>query len=476
MAARAAETRDVEPDLASRQALVFSITWLVFGVLAGLVVEVLTLRPELLGRSGIVAELFSYGRLRAIHETLIVFGWLGVASLAAMFVIVPRVAGVQLHNEVLGATTVVWWSLMIALGAGAIQLGFGQGRPMSELPAPFDAGLLLAMVFVVYNLSLTVVRRRERTLYVSAWYLLAATLTLPFLYVLGSLTVFTGVSDVIVSGFYRGGMELLWLAPVGLGIAYYIVPRTTGNALHSVRLARIGFWLLVGVGGWAGQRYAIGGPAPDYLEAISVAMSVVVLLPLASAASNLFATGRGRWDLVSSSYGLRWAITGVVLLVVWAALVAVSTGAGVSRFLGLTAWQGGLRHLAVYGVFSAFGFAIVYHAYPLVNGRDWWSRRLCEFHYWATLTGVAAGTMLSLGAGAVQATASLTAERAGAGPDVAAAAALSALRAFRLGGAIAFAVVAVAQVVLAWNAFRTSRGGEPLYAVQPTGMRVGSVA
>jgi cytochrome c oxidase cbb3-type subunit I/II len=321
------------------------------------------------------------------------------------------------------------------------------------------------LIFVLYNGGVTAVRRREKTLYVSGWYLLGAALLAPIVFVIGNLPVFAGVTDSIVSGFYLNGIELLWLLPIGLAVAHYVVPVETGNALYSSALARAGFWSLVFAGGWTGQRFFLKGPGPDYLEAIAVAMTFVLLVPILSSAANLFATGRNRWDLLAQSFGLRFAVTAVGLLVAWIVLIVLGSVPSVSRFVGLTAWQAGVRHLAFFGVFSSFAFAFVYHAYPLMVGRDWYSRRLAAFHFWATELGVIVGTVLMMATGAAQAAVNVAGGTVGP-PDITVV--------LRMLTGVSFVVVVCAQYALAYNTFRTARAGPIVQLTTIRGVAVGA--
>jgi cbb3-type cytochrome oxidase subunit 1 len=443
-----------EPDFAARQSILWALAWLVGGVTVTLVAHVALLRPQLVGDFAFL----SYGRLHAVADTTIVFGWLGTIAFAAIFGLLPRIADVQLHNEPLGAATTLTWSVVLTGGIVAVLLGWGQGRPLAELPAGADLAIVLLLVMVLYNAVVTVVRRREQTLYVSGWFLLAAAILGPLVYIAGNLPVFAGVTDSIISGYYQNGIEVLWLLPIGLGIAHYIVPVETGNGLTSSAVARTTFWSLMIAGGWCGQRFFLQGPAPDYLDSMAVGMTFVLLIPVLSAAANLFSSGRDRWSLVSHAYGLRFAATGLGLSVAWILLVAVTVVPSFNRFVGVTAWQSGVRHLAVFGVFSSFGFAFVYHAYPLMVGRDWYSRPLASLHFWATNIGVVTGTALLLATGAAQAATN--------GVDVGDAMGPHVVVVLRMLAALSFAVVVAAQYVLAYNAVRTSRAG-PYLSVAP---------
>ena len=459
--AHSGATYRVEPDFAARQTILWSIAWLVGASTVAVLLYALLLVPAVTD----LIPVLSYGRLRPVADTTLWFGWLGTSAFAATYAILPRITESQLHNEVLGSATTLTWSVVLTVGIVAALLGVNQGRPLAELPAGVDLGLALLLVFVLYNAGATVVRRREKTLYVSGWYLLAAALLAPIVFVVGNLPIFSGVVDLIVSGFYQNGLFVLWLLPVGLAVAHYIVPVETGNPLYSLAVARAGFWSLVFAGGWSGQRLFLKGPGPDYLESVAVAMTFVLLVPVLSSLANLLATGRGRWYLIGQAFGLRFAVVGIALAAVWIALIAFYSVPFISRYFGLTSYEAALRHLAGFGVFSAFAFALIYHAYPLMVGRDWYSRPLATFHFWASLGGVAAATGGLFGAGAAQAGTLVAMTPAGLAEAVRAGAGLQ--RMFEVETVAGVVVFAAAQFVLAYNAYRTSRSGPLVTVVGP---------
>jgi cytochrome c oxidase cbb3-type subunit I len=442
MDARRDASPQIEPDFAARQSIIWAIAWLVGGVTITLLANVLLVFPDL---NGLLTPL-SYGRLRTIADTAIVFGWLGTVAFAAIYALIPRITEVQLHNEPLGAAATLFWSLILTGGIVALLLGVNQGRPLAELGAVADVAMLLMLVVVLFNTIMTVVRRREHTLYASGWFLLAAALLAPLVFIIGNLPSLTGTIEELASGYYLNGLEMLCMLPIGLGIAHYVIPVETGKPLYSAAMARTTFWSLMFAGGWTGHRYFLRGSAPDYLDSIAFAMTIVLLIPALSAAANLFATVQERWHLVSRALGLRFAAAGLGLLVVWMGLVTLTTTPSVYRFVGLTAWQAGVRHLAVFGVFSSFAFALIYHAYPLMVGRDWFSRPLASIHFWTTTGGAVAVAVLTLAIGAAE-----SAAGAAGTPGV-----VPMLRIVTTG---IFALVVVAQYLFAYNAVKTSRSG-----------------
>src|SRR5207249_6107096 len=84
----------------------------------------------------------SYGRVHAIADTTLWFGWLATAAFAATYTILPRITESQLHNEVLGSATTLTWSVLVTAGLVALVLGLNQGRPLADLPAGADSGLV----------------------------------------------------------------------------------------------------------------------------------------------------------------------------------------------------------------------------------------------------------------------------------------------------------------------------------------------
>lgn len=458
-AARAPEDYLVEADSSARRAVVSAILWLAAAVSAGLLLELETVFPGLQNR----VELLAYGRVRALHDTLAIWAWLTVAGFGAVFAIVPRVAGIQLHNERLGRLAVGLWNTVLFAGVMALLFGANQGRMWAELPGWLDVAVVAVLVLVAYNAAVTLARRAEKIVFVSGWYLVVAAVFLPLVYPIGNLRLFTGFQDAMANAFYVQAIQWLWLIPMGIGAVLWLVPNAIGAKLYSKQIAAIGFWTLLASAGWTGQRAQIWGPAPAYVQTIAIAGSFILLVPTLSVMANVAGTLRGRWAAVADDFGLRFAATGVVLLVIWTALQAVSSERGVARIVGSTLWEAGLRHLAIYGVFSSLAFAFVYHMFPRLSGRAWYSRRLASLHFWATLVAVIAGVAVKMMAGLLQ-----TGVWLGVGNDPArfgetAGAMTRLFGGFNAVGLLAFVVLAVGQYAFVWNAVRSSARGEPVH-------------
>jgi len=69
-------------------------------------------------------------------------------------------------------------------------------------------------------------------------------------YLLNNLEL--GALGAGISSWYVHGVILLFFVPIGVGSAYYFIPKITGQPIHSQQLANMGFWVLAIFGGWTG--------------------------------------------------------------------------------------------------------------------------------------------------------------------------------------------------------------------------------
>ena len=58
------------------------------------------------------------------------------------------------------------------------------------------------------------------------------------------------------------------------------------------------------------------------------------------------------------------------------------------KLIHFTDWVVGHAHLVMFGVFSLWLFGIMTYLFPRLLGRDWYSRKLCEWHYWLSAVGL----------------------------------------------------------------------------------------
>ncbi len=446
-----------EVDSAARRHLVASLLFLLVSGLATLLLFVKLPYPSFFADQ----PALSYGRLRPIAMWTTVFGWLTLAHLGAIYYLVPRLTGTRLWNERL-ANLGLW--LAVGVNVAAVVLlaaGFTEGREWAELPWWLDLAGLAVLGIPTLIVTRTVLDRREEGLYVSLWYAVAGLYWLVALYVLGNIPYLYGAAAQIQSSFLVSGVTHLWLIGIGIGTAYYLVPKITGNPLYSRQLALIGFWSLAFAGAWLGQSRHPYGPGPDWLDGVAVVLALALVVAALAVVANLAGTMQGKWMALRDSAALRFVSAAMVVLLLVAVVGTLQGLPSVAALIGLTAFGDGTLVLAVYGLATLLAAAFIYHAFPRLFGRTLFSERLSRLHLRLTIVGIGSLVALLWLSGLVSgygwAGGSLSGAFAATGEGFGSV--LDQVRVLYILAAPATAVLVAGQIVFVYNLFRTFTSG-----------------
>lgn len=402
-------------DSASKNFLVSSCVWLTVATTVGGIVAAKFIFPYFL--KGI--PYLSFGRLRPIHTNGVLFGWLSMAYVGAIFYIVPKLLGTSLWSELLGNLTCLIWNILLVLAVVTLACGMNQGVEYAELIWPLDLVVVLAFILVNINVWMTFKKRTYGSLYVSLWYILASLLWTPLVYIIGNGTLFpitytggiastntpyTGVNHAVINWFYGHNVIGLWFTTVGVGIAYFLLPALTKNPIYSHRLGLIGFWVIAFVYVWTGQHHLLYGPGPDWLETVAIVFSVSLLIPVITVLTNFWGTLKGKWQLFFDDLSTKWLIFGGW----WYFLTCLQgplTNAlrPVSKIVHFTNWIVGHAHLALLGAFTYILFSFIYYVWPRLTGKEL-NKKLGLWHFWLTTIGLIIFMMSLWIAGLIQGT------------------------------------------------------------------------
>lgn len=374
-----------KPDSAAKYAIVSSTVWFIVGLALALLLAVKLAFPEVLTSF----PWLSYGRLAAAETAVMTWGVLFTGFVGAIFAVVPRVTKTKLWSERIGAQTIFLHDQVVLAGVVLLLLGRTQGIPGTELPWPIDLLLLNVMLMVAQNVFATVARRNERRLAVPLWYYLAALIVLPVTYGFGNLAApwYLGVNQQIVAGFGVAGTAA-GLVLMGVGTAYFVLPRATDLPIYSDRLALMGFWSFVFAAPFVGQTWGILGPGQDHLETVAITFAVWLVVPALCVATNLLGTVSDSWESVRKEPSVRFVLGGTFFLFIGSLLFAVGSLRTVQNVVGLTTWQIGTQ-TAIAGGLGMFVVAIVYHLFPRIIGRVLFSVRWAVWQFWLTTIGLA---------------------------------------------------------------------------------------
>jgi cytochrome c oxidase cbb3-type subunit 1 len=438
----------------SRRLFLSAVFWLGITVLEGLFMAVLLAAPSaqvLLPQD--LKPILNFGRVRPLHVTVALFGWLSMAYAASMLFLVPRLVSAPLYSPRIGKLTVWLWNILMLLAVVTFPLGMTQGREYAEMIWPLDLLFLIIMILLAVNLWGTVfqnagVRRKGRPLYITVWNSMLAVLLAPMVFAVGNKVwdpagAYAGMNDNIINFFYVHNIFNVWFTTGGLGLALYLIPRLTDRPLFSHRLA---FWGLLTV--WTGQHHQLWSPAPDWLEILTVGFSVLAIIPNTAFFWNFWMTARGAWSRAASDLPVRFLFTFVAFYMLTCAQGVLHSFRSFSSYIHFTNWVVGHSHLAFVAGYSFLVFAMIYYLFPRVSGRNWFSERLIRWHYWMSLVGVVV-FMVSLWAVGI-----MQAEdwRAGGIPFIETVRAMKPYMVVRLLGG---AILGIGQFLLIYNVFRS---------------------
>jgi cytochrome c oxidase cbb3-type subunit 1 len=364
------------------------VAWLLIGSALALVTSVKMHTPELLGDW----ELLTFGRVRPAHLNTTIFGWASMTGIGVLLWLQARLCRVRLPFAGLLIAGCAVWNLAVVGGVWEILNGAGSSVEWIEMPLLW--ALVLAAVFgVVMLASMTMFSRRQvEHIYVSQWYLFGAVLWFPFLYLMANVLIHGGLVKGVTSSatlwWFAHNVLGLWLTPIGLAAAYYLLPKVLGKPVHSYHLSILGFWTLALFYNWAGTHHLIGGPLPAWLITVGIVGSVMMLIPVTTVAINHHMTMRGSFARLADSPTLRFTVLGSMsytAVSVQGSLTALRSVNEVSHFTHYTIAH---AHLGVYAFFSMVMFGSVYYIAPRLFGREWASARLIKVHFWCALVGV----------------------------------------------------------------------------------------
>jgi cbb3-type cytochrome c oxidase subunit I len=316
-------------------------------------------------------------------------GWLSLAQLGALFFIVPRLTGVKLYSERLGNITVWGWNLTMVIGVVCFALGYTEGREYAELIAPLDILIVVLFAMTIYNVLRTIQLRRERQLYVSLWYFMGSLFWTTFVWIVGNRTFvpLSGLNDSIVNWFFGHNILGLWFTTMGVGVAYYLIPKITRAPLYSHTLSMLGFATIATFYAPTGTHHLLQAPVPEWLKSIAVISSVLLLVPVSTVLVNFAMTMRGYWGLAARDVTLRFVVTAGFMYLFTCVQGPFQATRWVNWYLHYTQWVVAHAHLALLGTFTWWMVALVYYALPRILHREMYSRALMEWHYWLSVIG-----------------------------------------------------------------------------------------
>ncbi len=394
-------------DRSLRHPVMFFLTsgaaWLAVSILLGVIASAKVHSPEFLSH----CPWLTYGRVFPAHVNALIYGWGMQAAFAVIIWLMARLSRKECKSAGTILTAGHIWNLGVSLGVLGILSGHGTGMSWMEFPS-FAWPVLLISYFVIVIWSFIQFRvRPEGSVYISQWYLLAAMIWFPWIFITANtlLHCLPGhpVMAAGINAWFKSGMMFLFFTPVALGAAYYLAPKVTGRPVFSYSLAKLGFWSLAVVAPWAGMQKLMGAPVPYFLPYVGAAATALIFIPACAAGINTLRTMLSEPDTVSASPSLRFTMAGIAGLILLAVAAFVLNLPESSLKLTQFTLSGyGFEMLAVYGFFTLVMFGATYFIVPRVTRREWISRRLISVHFLFSCYGTVFVALIALFGGLQQ--------------------------------------------------------------------------
>ncbi len=377
---------------------VATVFWVIIGMSMGVYIASELAFPAL----NLGLEWTSFGRLRPVHTSGVVFAFGGNALFATSFYVVQRTCRARVWGGD-GVLAFLFWGYQafILMAASGYVMGITQGKEYAE--PEWYADLWLTIVWVTYIAAFvgTLAKRKEPHIYVANWFFLGFMITVAILH-LGnnvnvpvsffgakSYTVVSGVQSAMVQWWYGHNAVGFFLTAGFLGIMYYFVPKQAGRPVYSYRLSIVHFWSLIFMYIWAGPHHLHYTSLPDWTQTLGMTFSVMLWMPSWGGMFNGIMTLSGAWDKIRTDPIIRFLVTSIAfygMSTFEGPLMAVKPVNALSHY---TDWTVGHVHSGALGWVAFVSFGALYHMIPKLWGRErLYSLRLVSLHFWVATIGI----------------------------------------------------------------------------------------
>jgi cytochrome c oxidase cbb3-type subunit I/II len=371
-----------------------TVVWGVVGMLAGLLIAVQLFYPE----ANLNLQFVTFGRLRPLHTNAVIFAFVGNGMFMGIYYSLQRLCKARMFSDRLSWFNFYGWNAIIVAAAITLPLGLTTSKEYAELEWPIDVAIAVVWVAFTVNLLGTILKRRERHMYVAIWFYIATALTVAVLHVINSLevpagwfksySVYAGVQDALVQWWYGHNAVAFFLTTPYLGMMYYFLPKAADRPIFSYRLSIIHFWALIFVYIWAGPHHLLYTALPDWAQSLGMVFSVMLIAPSWGGMLNGLLTLRGAWDKVRQDPMLKFmvaAVTAYGMATLEGPTLAVKSINSLSHY---TSWTIAHVHTGALGWNGFLTFSVLYWLFPRLYQTKLWSTKMANYHFWVALLGM----------------------------------------------------------------------------------------
>ena len=371
-----------------------TVIWGLVGMSAGLLAAIQLFWPE----ANLSLQFVTFGRLRPLHTNAVIFAFVGNGMFMGVYYSLQRLCKARMFSDALSWINFWGWNAIIVAAAITLPLGITTSKEYAELEWPIDIAIALIWVAFTVNLLGTIIRRREKHLYVAIWFYIATALTVAVLHIVNSMempaglfksySVYAGVQDALVQWWYGHNAVAFFLTTPYLGLMYYFLPKAANRPVFSYRLSIIHFWALIFLYIWAGPHHLLYTALPDWAQSLGMVFSVMLVAPSWGGMLNGLLTLRGAWDKVRQDPMLKFmvvAVTAYGMATLEGPMLSIKSVNSLSHY---TDWTIAHVHTGALGWNGFMTFSMLYYLFPRLYRTSLYSVKLANWHFWLGLLGI----------------------------------------------------------------------------------------
>ncbi|HEY7751449.1 MAG TPA: cytochrome-c oxidase, cbb3-type subunit I [Ignavibacteriaceae bacterium] len=368
--------------------------WGVVGMLVGLLIATQLFVPAF----NFNIPFLTFGRIRPLHTNAVIFAFVGNAIFMGIYYSLQRLCKARMFSDLLSNIHFWGWQLIIVSAAITLPLGITTSKEYAELEWPIDIAIALVWIAFGINMFGTILKRREKHMYVAIWFYVATWVTVTVLHVVNSINIpvnlfksypiYAGVQDALVQWWYGHNAVAFFLTTPFLGLMYYFLPKAANRPVYSYKLSIVHFWTLIFIYIWAGPHHLLYSALPDWAQSLGTVFSIMLIAPSWGGMINGLLTLRGAWDRVRENPILKFmvvAITAYGMATFEGPMLSLKNVNAIAHF---TDWIISHVHIGALGWNGFLTFGILYWLIPRMWKTELYSKKLANFHFWIGTLGI----------------------------------------------------------------------------------------
>ena len=378
----------------TRDFAIATVLWGIIGMVVGLLIATQLFSPSM----NLGSQYTTFGRIRPLHTNAVIFAFVGNAIFMGVYYSLQRLLKARMFSDLLSKIHFWGWQLIIVSAVITLPMGFTTSHEYAELEWPIDIAITIIWVVFGVNMFGTIIKRRERHLYVAIWFYIATFITIAVLHIVNSFElpisafksyyVFAGVQDALVQWWYGHNAVAFFLTTPYLGMMYYFLPKMANRPIYSYRLSILHFWALIFIYIWAGPHHLLYTSLPGWAQSLGVAFSIMLIAPSWGGMINGLLTLRGAWDKVRDDVTLKFmvvALTAYGMATFEGPLLSLKEVNAIAHY---TDWIVAHVHVGALGWNGFLTFGILYWLIPRIYRTTLYSQKLAAFHFWIGTLGI----------------------------------------------------------------------------------------